>query len=39
MIEFLRRHGCTVLNLAEIRKPYAGEKITSNVHIDDHIFD
>ncbi|MCI8286738.1 MAG: GNAT family N-acetyltransferase [Lachnospiraceae bacterium] len=39
MIEFLRRHGCTVLNLAEIRKPYAGEKITRTVHIDDHIFD
>lgn len=39
MIEFLRRHGYTVLNLVEIRKPYAGEKITRTVHIDDHVFD
>ncbi len=39
MIGFLRRHGYTVLNLVEIRKPYAGEKLTRRICVGEHSFD
>lgn len=39
MISFLRRRGYTVLNLIEIRKPYAGEKLTQVIKVGEHEFD
>ena len=39
MIEFLRKHGYTVLNLIEIRKPYKDEKLTRTISIGNHEFD
>ena len=39
MIAFLRRHGYTVLNLIEIRKPWQGEKLTQVIHVGEHAFD
>ena len=39
MIEFLRKHGYTVLNLIEIRKPYKGEKLTQTIMVGEHEFD
>ena len=39
MIQFLRRHGYTVLNLVEIRKPYAGEKLTQKINVGNQEFD
>ena len=39
MIGFLRSKGYTVLNLIEIRKPYAGEKLRTTVKVDDKEFD
>lgn len=39
MIEFLRKHGYTVLNLIEIRKPYKGEKLTQTIRVGEHEFD
>ena len=39
MIDFLRKRGYTVLNLSEIRKPYAGEKLTQTIAVDEHEFD
>ena len=39
MIRFLRSKGYTVLNLIEIRKPYAGEKLSATVHVDNETFD
>ncbi len=39
MISFLRRHGYTVINLVEIRRPYAGEKLTQKIKVGDHEFD
>ena len=39
IIAFLRSRGYTVLNLIEIRKPFAGEKPASSVRVDDHRFD
>ena len=39
MISFLRKHGYTVLNLIEIRKPYPGEKLTQEIQVGDHLFD
>ena len=39
MIAFLRAMGCTVLNMLEIRGPYAGEKLTTTVHVDGEVFD
>lgn len=39
MIAFLRRHGYTVLNLIEIRKPWQGEKLTQVIHVGEHEFD
>lgn len=39
MIAFLRSKGYTVLNLIEIRKPFAGERIKSTVNVNGHSFD
>lgn len=39
MISFLRKHGNTVLNLIEVRKPYPGEKLTHEMQVGDHPFD
>ena len=39
MIQFLRSKGYTVLNMLEIRKPYAGEKLTTTIHVDQEAFD
>jgi len=39
MIDFLRRRGYTVLNLIEIRKPYAGEKLSRTIRVDQNNFD
>ena len=39
MIAFLRKHGYTVLNLIEIRKPYAGEKISQRIRVGETEFD
>lgn len=39
MIEFLRKHGYTVLNLIEIRKPYNGEKPMQVIQVGEHQFD
>ena len=39
MIAFLREKGYSVLNLLEIRKPYAGEKLTRTIRVDEEQFD
>ena len=39
MIGFLRRHGYTVLNLIEIRKPFKGEHPTQTIKVGDNEFD
>lgn len=39
MIEFLRKHGYTVLNLIEIRKPYKDEKLAQTIAVGEHEFD
>lgn len=39
MMDFLRRHGYTVLNLVEIRKPYKGEKLTQSIRVGEREFD
>ena len=39
MIRFLRSKGYTVLNMIEIRKPWAGEKLTATVHVEKEAFD
>ncbi|MGI6173598.1 MAG: GNAT family N-acetyltransferase [Christensenellales bacterium] len=39
MIDFLRSKGYTVLNLIEIRKPYAGEKLSTTIRVNDRSFD
>lgn len=39
MINFLRKRGYTVLNLIEIRKPYAGENLSQTIAVDKHEFD
>ena len=39
MIAFLRSKGYNVLNLIEIRKPYAGEKLTTTITVGDNTFD
>ncbi len=39
MIQFLRSKGYTVLNMLEIRKPYAGEKLTAAIHVEKEVFD
>ena len=39
VISFLRSKGYTVLNLIEVRKPYAGEKLTTKIRVGDNEFD
>ena len=39
MIGFLRSRGYTVLNMIEIRKPYAGEKLTTTIRVGNEAFD
>lgn len=39
MIAFLRARGYTVLNLIEIRKPYAGERLTTKIRVGRQEFD
>lgn len=39
MIRFLRKHGYTVLNLIEIRKPYQGENLSQTISVGSEIFD
>ena len=39
MIQFLRSRGYTVLNMIEIRKPYAGEKLTTTIRVGNEDFD
>ena len=39
MIRFLRAKGYTVLNLIEIRKPYADERLTTTIPVADQVFD
>ena len=39
MIRFLRSKGYTVLNMIEIRKPYASEKLTTTIYVDQEAFD
>ncbi len=39
MIAFLRKHGYTVLNLIEIRRPFAGEHPKGTVCVGNHEFD
>lgn len=39
MIGFLRKHGYTVLNLVEIRKPCRDEALTQKIAVGEHEFD
>ncbi len=39
MISFLKRHGYTVLNLIEIRRPYSNETLTQKIEVGAHRFD
>ena len=39
IIEFLKSRGYTVLNLIELRKPYAGETLTRKIQVDENQFD
>ncbi|MDO4567483.1 MAG: GNAT family N-acetyltransferase [Clostridia bacterium] len=39
VIAFLKKHGYTVLNLIEIRKPYAAEALTGKIKVADCEFD
>ncbi len=39
MIGFLRKHGYTVINLVEIRKPYKDEQLTQTIGVGEHEFD
>ena len=39
VIAFLRARGCTVLNLIEVRKPYAGEQLRTKIRMGDQVFD
>ena len=39
MIAFLASRGYTVLNLIEIRKPYAGEEVKATIQVGEHRFD
>lgn len=39
VIAFLRSKGYTVLNLVEVRKPYAGEKLTQKIPVGNNEFD
>ena len=39
VIAFLRSMGYSVLNLIEVRKPYAGETLTTEIKVGEHTFD
>ena len=39
MISFLKRHGYTVLNLIEIRKPRTGEALNQKIQVEGNSFD
>lgn len=39
MMDFLRSHGYTVLNLVEIRKPYKDEKLAQTIRVGEREFD
>ena len=39
VIAFLRSMGYSVLNLIEVRKPYAGEALTTEILVGEHTFD
>ena len=39
VIAFLRSMGYSVLNLIEVRKPYAGEELTTEIRVGEHTFD
>ena len=39
MIAFLRKHGYTVLNLIELRKPWAGEHCNQKIRVGKNEFD
>lgn len=39
VIAFLEKHGYTVLNLIEIRKPYRGERLSGAIQVAEHRFD
>ena len=39
MVAFLRKHGYTVLNLIEIRKPWTGEALTRKIRVENNEFD
>ena len=39
MVAFLRKHGYTVLNLIEIRKPWRGEALTRRIRVANNEFD
>ena len=39
MFQFLQSHGYTVLNLVEIRKPYAGETLRQKIPVGEQTFD
>lgn len=39
IIGFLNARGYTVLNLIELRKPYAGEKLTQKIQVNENLFD
>ena len=39
MMAFLRRHGDTVLNLVEIRRPYRSEQLSATIWVGEYEFD
>ena len=39
IITFLRKHGCSVLNLIEIRAPWKGEALSGKMRVGAHEFD
>ena len=39
MISFLRKHGYSVLNLIEIRKPFSNEKFSQKIKVGNNEFD
>ena len=39
MINFLRKHGYSVLNLIEIRKPHKNEKLSTTIKVGENEFD
>ncbi len=39
VIRFLQKHGYSVINLVEVRKPYPGENCRQKLPVGDHFFD